>query len=251
MPRYFLELSYKGTAYSGFQIQDTGNTIQSELTKALQTIFRQPFELTGSSRTDAGVHAKQNYFHFDSDLEIGARQVYGLNAVLPKDIAIHRIVPVADNAHSRFQAISRSYKYSIYTKKDPFLTEIAWLYPFPINKQALDQAAAVLMEYKDFTSFSKRNTQVNNFNCQIIRSEWIEKEGLLVYEVTANRFLRGMIRGLVATMLKLGRGGIDIQEFRKIIEAKDCSKADFSAPAHGLCLMQVLYPANIFPAPTI
>ena len=251
MPRYFLELSYKGTAYSGFQIQDTGNTIQSEVTKALETIFRQPFSLTGSSRTDAGVHAKQNYFHFDSVLEISSRQVYGLNAVLPKDIAIHQIVRVAEDAHSRFQAISRSYQYCIHTQKDPFLTETAWLYPFPIQKEALDQAAAILMEYTDFTSFSKRNTQVNNFNCQIIRSEWIEKDGILVYEVTANRFLRGMIRGLVATMLKTGRGSLTMQGFRDILEAKDCSKADFSAPAHGLCLMHVNYPPAVLPIPSI
>lgn len=247
MPRYFLELSYKGTAYSGFQIQDTGTTIQSVVTDALQTIFRQTFALTGSSRTDAGVHAQQNYFHFDTDLEISSRQVYGLNAVLPKDIAVHRIVPVASDAHARFQAISRSYRYSIHAQKNPFLTETAWLYPFPINIDALHEAASILMEYTDFTSFSKRNTQVNNFNCQLSRSAWIEKDGLLVYEVTANRFLRGMIRGLVATMLKTGRGSLSMQGFREILEAKDCSKADFSAPAHGLCLMQVNYPASILP----
>jgi tRNA pseudouridine38-40 synthase len=245
MPRYFLELSYKGTAYSGFQIQDTGNTIQSEVTKALQTIFRQPFELTGSSRTDAGVHAKQNYFHFDTNLELSNKNCYALNAVLPKDIAVHRIALVADDAHSRFQAISRSYRYSIHASKDPFLTETAWLYPFPLQKDALDQAAAILMEYTDFTSFSKRNTQVNNFNCQLSKSEWIEQDGILVYEVTANRFLRGMIRGLVATMLKTGRGTLTLQGFRNILEALDCSKADFSAPAHGLCLMQVNYPSSI------
>jgi tRNA pseudouridine38-40 synthase len=245
MPRYFLELSYKGTAYSGFQIQDTGNTIQSEVTKALQTIFRQPFELTGSSRTDAGVHAQQNYFHFDTNLELNNKNCYALNAVLPKDIAVHRIALVADDAHSRFQAISRSYRYSMHASKDPFLTETAWLYPFPLQKDALDQAAAILMEYTDFTSFSKRNTQVNNFNCQLSKSEWIEKDGILVYEVTANRFLRGMIRGLVATMLKTGRGTLTLQGFRNILEALDCSKADFSAPAHGLCLMQVNYPSSI------
>jgi tRNA pseudouridine38-40 synthase len=245
MPRYFLELSYKGTAYSGFQIQDTGTTIQSVVTDALQTIFRQAFALTGSSRTDAGVHAQQNYFHFDTNLELSNKNCYALNAVLPKDIAVHRIALVADDAHSRFQAVSRSYRYSIHASKDPFLTETAWLYPFPLQKDALDQAAAILMEYTNFTSFSKRNTQVNNFNCQLSKSEWIEKDGILVYEVTANRFLRGMIRGLVATMLKTGRGTLTLQGFRNILEALDCSKADFSAPAHGLCLMQVNYPSSI------
>jgi len=247
MPRYFLELSYNGKAYSGFQIQDTGNTIQSEITKALQTIFREPFSLTGSSRTDAGVHAKQNYFHFDTSLVLSNKELYGLNAVLPKDIAVHHIAQVADDAHCRFQANARSYRYCIHSHKDPFLTETAWLFPFPINIDALHEAAGVLMEYTDFTSFSKRNTQVNNFNCQLSTSTWTEKEGVLSYEVTANRFLRGMIRGLVATMLKTARGNLTMKDFRHVLEAKDCSKADFSAPAHGLCLMKVNYPATVLP----
>lgn len=245
MPRYFLELSYKGTAYSGFQIQDTGMTIQSVLTDALQTIFRQEFALTGSSRTDAGVHARQNYFHFDSHLSLNNKNCYALNAVLPKDIAVHRIIPVANDAHARFGAISRSYQYSLHTYKDPFLTETSWLYPFPLDKDALDAAAAILLEYTDFTSFSKRNTQVNHFNCQLSKSCWTAKDSCLVYEVTANRFLRGMIRGLVATMLKLGRGTLDLEGFKAILEAKDCAKADFSAPAHGLCLEQVNYPSSV------
>lgn len=245
MPRYFLELSYNGKNYSGFQIQDTGNTIQSEITKALQTIFREPFALTGSSRTDAGVHAQQNFFHFDTEMVLTNQDLYGLNAVLPKDIAVHRIAQVANDAHCRFHASSRSYKYCIHSHKDPFLTETSWLFSFPLNIDTLQEAAEILMEYTDFTSFSKRNTQVNNFNCQLTRSAWTIKDGLFVYEVTANRFLRGMIRGLVATMLKTARGNLNMKEFRNILEARDCSKADFSAPAHGLCLMNVNYPATI------
>lgn len=246
MQRYFLELAYKGTAYSGFQIQDTGVTIQLALTDALQTICRQDFQLTGSSRTDAGVHAEQNYFHFDTDIAFTDKMVYNLNAVLSKDIAVKQVRRVKDDSHCRFDATSRSYRYRIHQYKDPFLTDTVWLYPFKIDRALLDEAAAIIMEYTDFTSFSKRNTQVNNFNCKIEMSQWVERDGQLIYEVRSNRFLRGMIRGLVATMLKVARGSISISDFKSILEAKDCSKADFSAPAHGLCLIQVAFPESIF-----
>ena len=246
MQRYFLELSYKGTAYSGFQIQDTGITIQSEVTDALNTVLRTAFQLTGSSRTDAGVHAAQNFFHFDTDLEITDKHVYNLNAVLPSDIAVKQVKRVGPATHCRFDALSRSYRYQMYRYKDPFLTDTAWLYPFTIDRALLDQAAAILMEYTDFTSFSKRNTQVKTFNCSLEMSQWIDQDGLLVYEVRSNRFLRGMIRGLVATMLRVARGSISINDFRNIIESKDCSKADFSAPAHGLCLTNVAFPTSVY-----
>jgi tRNA pseudouridine38-40 synthase len=246
MQRHFLELSYKGTAYSGFQIQDTGGTIQSEVTDALSTILRTEFQLTGSSRTDAGVHAEQNFFHFDTELEITDKHVYNLNAVLPKDIAVKQVRRVSPEAHCRFDATSRSYRYSIYRDKDPFLTDTAWMYPFTIDRILLAEAAAILLEYTDFTSFSKRNTQVKTFNCCIEMSQWVERDGLLLYEVRSNRFLRGMIRGLVATMLRVARSNISINDFRKIIESKDCSKADFSAPAHGLCLTKVAFPVSVY-----
>jgi tRNA pseudouridine38-40 synthase len=246
MQRYFIELAYKGTDYSGFQIQETGSTIQSELTEALQTIFRQSFQLTGSSRTDAGVHAEQNYFHFDTDLVFTDKQVYNLNAVLSKNIAVKQVRKVKPESHCRFDAVSRSYRYSINRNKNPFLTETAWLYPFAIDKAILDESAALLMEYTDFTSFSKRNTQVKTFNCAIEMSQWVERDGLLIYEVRSNRFLRGMIRGLVATMLKAARGSITINDLRNILAARDCSKADFSAPAQGLCLTKVAFPDAIF-----
>jgi tRNA pseudouridine38-40 synthase len=246
MQRYFLELAYKGTAYSGFQIQDTGVTIQSELTDALRTIFRQEFQLTGSSRTDAGVHAAQNYFHFDSDIIFTDKHIYNLNAVLTKDIAVKQVRMVKPESHCRFDAVSRSYRYSIIRNKDPFLTETAWLYPFSINKASLDEAAAIIQGHTDFTSFSKRNTQVKTFNCSIEMSQWVERDGLLIYEVRSNRFLRGMIRGLVATMLKVARGNISLNDLRNILAAKDCSTADFSAPAHGLCLTNVVFPDRVF-----
>jgi tRNA pseudouridine38-40 synthase len=242
MGRYFLELSYLGTRYHGFQIQDTGDTVQSEVEKALQTRFRQPFSLTGSSRTDAGVHAVQNFFHFDTDLAIDAQSVYNLNAILPKDIAVRGIYEVPETAHSRFDAVAREYRYYIHRQKDPFLNDRSWMYPYPLDAGILSESARILLEYNDFTSFSKRNTQVNNYRCQLEISEWTATETGWIYRVKANRFLRGMVRGLVGTMLKVGRGQLSQAEYRAIIESRDCTKADFSTPAQGLFLHRVYYP---------
>jgi tRNA pseudouridine38-40 synthase len=250
MPRYFIEVSYKGTAYSGFQIQQNSITIQSEVEKALQIYFKKPFSLTGSSRTDAGVHALQNYFHFDSEQSLENNEVsslskdlknasYHLNAILPKDIVVKRIFQVDVNAHCRFDAISREYKYYIYWNKDPFLQDRAYYFPYHIDKEKLKEAAAVLLKYTDFTSFSKRNTQVNNFICTIQQSDWLVQDETLVYRVKANRFLRGMVKGLVGTMLRVGTGKISLDQFHSIINNKDCGQADFSVPSHGLFLAAV------------
>jgi tRNA pseudouridine38-40 synthase len=241
MSRYFLELSYKGTAYSGFQVQDNAPTIQSEVEKALQTLFRQAFELTGSSRTDAGVHANQNFFHFDTELDLISKHIYNLNALLPQDIAVKGVYKMPATAHCRFDAVAREYKYFIYNSKDPFRNDRAWLFPYPLDRELLQEGARILTEYSDFTSFSKRNTQVKTFQCSIGISEWHQEADTLIYQVKANRFLRGMVRGLVGTMLKLGRGQITIEEFKQIIEAKDCSRADFSTPPQGLFLNGIYY----------
>lgn len=243
MPRYFLELAYKGTAYSGFQVQENVPTVQSAVEKALQTILRTTVELTGSSRTDAGVHALQNFFHFDLPQILDPKVVYNLNAILPPDIAVKGLHHVADDAHSRFHATSREYRYHIYREKDPFLNDRAWFFPYHLDISLLNEAAAILKEYRDFTSFSKRNTQVKTFICDIQYSQWRQEGKQLIYEVKANRFLRGMVRGLVATMVRVGRGNMTIEEFRKVIEAKDCSKADFAAPGAGLFLVKVNYPS--------
>lgn len=241
MSRYFLEVMYKGTAYSGFQVQDNAATIQSFVEAALKVYLRQPVALTGSSRTDTGVHALQNFFHFDFDGEIPFKFIYNINAILPRDIVVRDIKPVADNAHCRFDARSREYAYHLYREKDPFMDDRAWYYPFTLDTAALDRAAMVIPEYEDFTSFSKRNTQVKTFVCKIEESRWEHRAGGLSYHVKANRFLRGMVRGLVGTMLQVGRGKIGEQELRKIIEARDCTKADFTSPAHGLFLVRVNY----------
>ncbi|MEO6721428.1 MAG: tRNA pseudouridine(38-40) synthase TruA [Ferruginibacter sp.] len=247
MPRYFLELFYKGTNYAGFQIQRNANSIQAEVEKALQVFFKAPFALTGSSRTDAGVHALGNYFHFDSEalsaytLEELGKAVYNLNAILPDDIVVSTIRLVSDLAHCRFDAHSREYKYYIYQGKDPFLSDRAYYYPYILDIDILQKAATLIQSHNDFTSFSKRNTQVSSFNCTILKSEWRLEQSILVYNIQANRFLRGMVRGLVGTMLKVGRGKITIDKFENILREKDCTRVDFSVPAHGLFLVKVQY----------
>ena len=246
MPRYFLEVKYSGALYSGFQVQKNAVTVQSVLEDSMAVYFREKISLTGSSRTDAGVHALQNYFHFDREEPIPEKFLYNINAILPPDIAVLSIIPVNDEAHCRFDAVSREYAYHLYKEKDPFLADRAWFYPFPLDKQKLDRVAAIIAEYEDFTSFSKRNTQVKTFTCRIESSVWAEEKTGLVYRVRANRFLRGMVKGLVGTMLQAGRGKLDEIELRNIIESRDCSNADFTPPSHGLFLCAVNYPPGYF-----
>lgn len=246
MPRFFIEVAYKGTNYAGFQKQDNANTIQSEVEKALVTYFRQPFELTGSSRTDAGVHARQNFFHFDADLPQLlaadlAKPSYHLNAILPADIVIKSIKPVGEAAHSRFDAKSRTYKYSIYQFKDPFLKELAYYYPYKADITILNLLAGELQKHTDFESFSKRNTQVHTFNCHIYTSEWSQQNDLMVYTVTANRFLRGMVKAMVGTMLRSAAKSEPLLHIKDVLTSKDTTRADFAIPSHGLCLQEVSY----------
>jgi len=246
MSRYFLEVSYKGTNYSGFQIQKNANSIQAEVERVLQILQKEKIDLSGSSRTDAGVHALQNFFHFDFEGEIDAHFVYKMNAILPGDIVVQKLIPVKAQAHCRFDVISRKYEYFIYRHKDPFLEERAFYFPYKLNLDLMQEAAAMIKGYNDFTSFSKRNTQVKTFNCSIMESKWEWEDECLVFYVKADRFLRGMVRALVATMLKIGRGKMAIGEFKNVIEEKDCSKASFAAPSQGLFLMQVNYPKDFF-----
>jgi tRNA pseudouridine38-40 synthase len=242
MPRYFLEVGYKGTAYHGFQVQDNAPTIQLEIQKAMKILLKEEVILTGSSRTDTGVHALQNFFQFDLDKILGDKQVYNLNAILPDDICIHSLKEVSPTAHCRFDAIGRKYQYYIYTHKDPFMKDRGWHYPYTLNITLLNEAASMIKQHTDFTSFAKRNTQVFTHNCDIYESYWEALEGKqLRYTVKGNRFLRGMVRGLVGTMLKVGRGNLSLAEFENIIKAKDCTRADFSTPPQGLFLVNVLF----------
>ena len=246
MFRYFLELAYKGTAYKGFQKQPNAATIQLKTEQALQVLLKQSITLTGSSRTDAGVHALQNFFHFDTNIVIVPKLLYNLNAILPDDIVAKNIIPVSAASHSRFDATSREYTYYIYRAKNPFIKDRAYFYPFKLNIQLLQEAAQVLFQYTDFTTFSKRNTQVKSFDCTIMAARWSTTYDQVIFHVQANRFLRGMVRGLVGTMLLAGREIITIEKFRNIIESKDCSNADFSAPPQGLFLTAVNYPETMW-----
>ena len=244
--RYFLEVSYKGTAYSGFQEQQNANTIQAEVTRAFEILVKEKLQLTGSSRTDAGVHARVNYFHFDTSDELNPEILYNLNSILPSDIAAKNLIRVSREAHCRFDAISREYWYYIYRDKNPFLIETAYYFPYTLDIELMQRAADLLKEYKDFTSFSKRNTQAKTFKCDIIESKWSEEKDCLKYQVRANRFLRGMVRALTSTMLQLGRGKIDLNQLRQIIEVKDCTQASFAVPAHGLILSDIQFPLDYF-----
>lgn len=238
MLRYFIEVAYKGTNYSGFQIQQNANSVQAEIEKALKIFYKEDFKLTGSSRTDAGVHALQNFFHFDTESAI-TDSSYHLNAILPKDIVVKRIFLVQSDAHCRFDALSREYGYYIYQHKDPFLQDRAYFFPYSVDISLMQQAAKELINHQDFTTFSKRNTQTKTANCNIMNSEWRVEKDILSYNVRSNRFLRGMVRGLTGTMLQVGRNKISIDEFVNIIEQKDCTKADFSVPPQGLFLLKV------------
>jgi tRNA pseudouridine38-40 synthase len=242
MPRYFLEVSYKGTNYSGFQVQENAKTIQSSVETALQTLYKKHFALTGSSRTDAGVHALQNFFHFDTEIALRQKDLYNLNAILPIDISAKAYYIVGADAHCRFGAVTREYNYFIYNKKNPFLDDRGWYYPFTIDQEILRKTAQLILHHHHFIAFSKRNTQVNNFNCSILLSEWRQESECIIYNVRANRFLRGMVRALVSTMLKAARGTITIQHFNELLMGNKQAAADFSAPSHGLFLTKVIYP---------
>lgn len=246
MARYFIEVSYRGTRYSGFQVQENAITIQSEVENVFQTLHHLPVQLIGSSRTDAGVHALQNFFHFDFEQDIHPQAVYKLNAILPRDIVVHNIYSMPAEAHSRFDAVSREYIYRIHCFKNAFLNETSFYYPFNLNLALLKEGAAYVADQQNFFAFSKTNTQVKNFNCTIHKSEWIEEGDTLIYNIKGNRFLRGMVRLLTATLLKLGRGKITFQQLEELFTTD--RKSGSSVPAHGLFLKQVEFPINFFPA---
>jgi tRNA pseudouridine38-40 synthase len=246
MQRYFLEVAYMGTSYSGFQVQQNANTIQAEITRALKVFYRTDFVLTGSSRTDAGVHALQNFFHFDTELNIEQVHVYNINSLLPHDIVIKNIYAVKPLAHCRFDATARSYHYYITRSKNPFLYGRAYYYPYTLDIELLENFGALIPGFKDFTSFSKKKTQVNHFVCNIESSMWIFQDDIWRYEIKGDRFLRGMVKALVGTMLRLAKNKENIFHLKKIVESKDCRIADFSAPSHGLFLTEVKFKPDIF-----
>jgi tRNA pseudouridine38-40 synthase len=246
MKRYFLEVMYEGTAFHGSQLQHELPTVQLALNAALATLLREPVHTFGASRTDEGVHALCNFYHFDTEKELPPTFRYKMNALLPPGIALNRVFLAEDpEANARFSAASRQYRYRIYTFKDPFRLKRAMYHPFRIDWTLLEQAAGVIMEYDNFESFAKRGGQAKTYQCRILESRWERQGREYHYIVRANRFLRGMVRGLVGTQLQVGRGRHSLAEFRAIIEAGDCTRADFSVPGYGLYLEDIRYPEGM------
>lgn len=249
MTRYFIYISYDGTAYHGWQIQPNGDSIQENVMKALSTILRENIEITGAGRTDAGVNATEMPAHFDTEAEIAdtAQLTDKLNRLLPKDISIIRIVKVRPDAHARFDATSRTYKYYITTVKDPFYGRYKYRIFCPLDFDKMNEAAAILKEYTDFTSFSRLHTDVKTNNCDVSHAMWTRTDNEnWTFTITADRFLRNMVRAIVGTLVDVGRGKISIKQFREIIEKKDRGAAGSSAPGNALFLYNVSYPEDIF-----
>lgn len=244
MKRYFLELSYNGSSFHGWQVQPNAISVQEKLDKALATLLRQPIETVGCGRTDAGVHARNFFAHFDGPEDLDQRKSFlsGLNALLPFEIAVKRLYPLHNEAHARFDAVRRSYEYHIHFDKDPFKHGYSWLIKDSLNVKAMNQAAALLPGYTDFSSFSKSHTQVFTNNCKLVRAEWREVQGGLIFHISADRFLRNMVRAIVGTLVMVGKGSISPGHLRQIIESKDRSAAGASVPACGLYLTEIVYP---------
>ncbi len=241
--RYFITLSFDGTAYHGWQIQPHSVSVQEELQKALTTLLRMPVEVVGAGRTDTGVHARKMVSHFDINAELDCQQlVYKLNKLLPRDIAVQHVEQVSDDMHARFSAKSRTYHYYVHLGKNPFLRSYSWqLYRNP-DFELMNRAAAVLMEYTDFTSFSKVNTDTKTNDCTITEAHWDRVgEGQWRFTITANRFLRNMVRAIVGTLMEVGRGRMTIEQLRQVIEAKDRCRAGDSVPGNALFLVDVKY----------
>lgn len=240
--RYFLELSYNGKKYFGWQIQPDVVSVQEKINKGLSTILREDIVIVGAGRTDAGVHASQMYAHFDSPKTLPNNLTYRLNSILPDDIVIYKIIEVAADAHARFDAVDRSYEYRIWLGRNPFLLDTTWqLYQNNLAIDTMNEATKILFEYEDFECFSKVKTQVNTFNCKITEAKWVLKGSELTFHVSANRFLRNMVRAIVGTLIEVGLGKITLDDFRKIIESKNRSNAGVSVPAKGLFLTKVTY----------
>ena len=254
MRRYFIQLSFHGMKYHGWQIQANAHSVQAELNKALHMLTREKVETTGCGRTDTGVHAKMFYAHFDVPKSIAALRdhdqfVHQLNCILPNDIAVQNVFHVTDDAHARFDAVSRTYEYHLYSYKDPFLADNACFIPYEIDINAMNALCEVLTESRmqpvDYGCFSKNRTQTKTNLCKISEAHWKEKDDVITFRITADRFLRNMVRAIVGTMLEAGKGKLNKQGFRKIIESKKRSDAGYSVPAHGLYLKEVKYPYKL------
>lgn len=245
--RYFLKLAYNGTAYHGWQVQPDATTVQEVLEKSMSLLLRKKTDIVGAGRTDTGVHANEYFAHFDSEETLDYNFVFKLNSLLPKDIVVYDIYQMTDEAHARFDALSRTYAYTITTQKNPFLLDKAYYYTWgDLDISQMNKAAEILGTYQDFEAFSKTNTDVNNYLCRIDEANWHREGSIFIFKITANRFLRNMVRAVVGTMLDIGRGRQTPESLHNIINGKDRSNAGVSAPAQGLSLIKISYPEAIF-----
>ena len=242
--RYFVFFSYDGTRYHGWQIQPNGNSVQAELQRALSTLLREEIVVTGAGRTDAGVHARMMAAHFDfHDMLDGQQLAYKLNRLLPYDIAVQRVVQVGDEMHARFSATSRTYHYYIHTRKDPFRRAYSCEIHYPLDFSMMNEAGRILLEYEDFGAFCKAHSDVKTTICRVTKAEWIQTAPSEWYfEITANRFLRNMVRAVVGTLIDVGRGRLSLEGFRLVIEGKKRTEAGESMPGNALFLERVEYP---------
>ncbi len=242
-----MRLSYRGAGFHGWQIQPNDNSVQETIEQAMATVLRHPVSITGAGRTDTGVNARMMVAHFDVDTPIAdtAVLVRSLNGIVGRDIAIHTIFPVHDDAHARFDATSRTYKYFAHTLKSPFLYPLSWQCRPDMDFDLMNQAAAHLLEYRDFTSFSKLHTDVKTNNCVVTRAQWDRVGEQWVFTITADRFLRNMVRAVVGTLVEVGLHRITIDDFCRIIEQRDRCKAGTSMPPHPLFLWDITYPYTI------
>jgi tRNA pseudouridine38-40 synthase len=240
--RYFIKLAYNGTQYHGWQYQPNASSVQETMNKAVSVLLNSNINLMGAGRTDTGVHAKVMYAHFDFKTPIDVQKlVHKLNSYLPKDIVVYDIITVSDEAHTRFDATKRTYEYHINTFKDAFLQEQSWYFHHELDLDLMNQAAKLLFNHTDFQCFSKVNTDVNSFDCTIFQAHWKQEHSQLVFTISANRFLRNMVRSIVGTLVNIGLNKITLDDFNNIIESKNRDKAGFSVPAHGLYLTEIDY----------
>lgn len=240
--RYFIKLAYNGTLYHGWQLQPNASSVQETLNTALSVLLNCPISIMGAGRTDTGVHAQLMYAHFDFDKPIDSKQLaHKLNSYLPKDIAVYDIILVHDDAHCRFDATKRTYEYHINQVKNPFSQDRSWYFYQKLDVALMNEAANILLKHTDFQCFSKVNTDVNTFDCSIYHAQWQEEDGHLVFTISANRFLRNMVRSIVGTLINVGLHKINLDDFNTIIINKSRDKAGFSVPAHGLYLTEIDY----------
>ncbi|MEO9805501.1 MAG: tRNA pseudouridine(38-40) synthase TruA [Reichenbachiella sp.] len=245
--RYFVDISYDGSSYHGWQIQNNARTVQGVLNEALSTILRTDISSIGSGRTDTGVHAIMQMVHFDHEKEIDADQLMAkLNSLLPKDIAINHLMRVKESASARFDAMSRGYVYKMHKHKSPFKEGQSYHFNQSLDLEQMNLCCDLIKKWEDFEAMSKVKTEVNNFNCEIFNANWEKHNDGTHFHVSANRFLRGMVRALVGTMLEVGQARMSISDFQKVLESKDRKKAGRSVPAHGLYLRDITYPKDIY-----